>query len=493
MNQIISEILTKEVTGIAYDSRKVEPGNIFVAIPGLKADGNEFIPQAIEKGATAIVIEKELEPRPALPAGRLQSQVPSAVTITIVPSARKALAELAAEFYGNPSEKLKLIGITGTKGKTTVSYLIQSILKKAGYKAEVIGTINASMTTPDSVELQKEFARMVKEGVTHCILEVSSHALAQERVLGCRFEVAIFTNLSHDHLDYHKTMEEYFLTKAKLFEMLDPNSFAIINIDDPYGEKLLHIIKSEVVTYGIDQQKHELRNTKYENDFDTRVKDVHISGSEMTLRINNLDITTPFIGLHNAYNIAAAYECGLVLGIHPKTIKKGLESLKVIPGRQEKVECGQPFEVIVDFAHSPDSLEKLLQTYKPLTRGKLILVFGCPGDRDRLKRPIMGEIAAKYADVVIVTTDDPHSEDPEKIIDEVVERITCLAGRQAHIALRITDRKQAIVKALESAKPGDIVLIAGRGHEKYQDFNGKKVEIDDRHIAREILKNERKS
>jgi len=454
---------------ITYDSRKVKPGDTFVAIPGLKHDGADFIPQAIENGAKVIVAEKEVE-------------VPAGVESRKVPSARKALAELSAEFYGHPSRKLKLIGVTGTKGKTTITYLIQSILNRAGFKAGLIGTITYPMTTPESAELQAELARMVKEGCTHCVLEVSSHALAQDRVHGCKFAVAIFTNLSHDHLDYHKTMEEYLVAKRKLFEMLDEESVAIVNVDDPASASIIGVVKGEVIPYGLRQAKHELRSTKY-NEFDTNVSGIDIREHEMTMKINSTEIRTPLIGMHNAYNITAAFQCGLVFGIRPTIIKEGIEAVKVIPGRQEEITLGQPFRVIVDFAHTSDSLEKLLETYRPFTKGKLILVFGCPGERDREKRPIMGKIAAKLADSTIVTTDDPHGEEPERIIAEIV------GGVSIHDP-RFTvepDRRTAIEKALSSAKSGDIVLIAGRGHEKYQDFAGEKVPIDDREVVRSLL------
>lgn len=456
---------------IQYDSRKVKPGDTFVAIPGLKLDGADFVPQAVANGAKVIVAEREVE-------------VPAGVEFRKAPSARKALAELAAEFYGHPSKKLKLIGVTGTKGKTTITYFIQSILNAAGFKSGLIGTVTSSLTTPESADLQAELARLVSEGYTHCVLEVSSHALAQDRVHGCKFTVAVFTNLAHDHLDYHKTMEEYLVAKRKLFEMLDEEAVAIVNVDDPASAAIIGVVKGEVIPYGLRQAVHELRSTKY-NEFDTRVSSIDIRENEMTMKINSTEIRTPLIGMHNAYNIAAAFQCGLVLGIRSLVIKQGIEAVKVIPGRQEEVVCGQPFRVVVDFAHTPDSLQKLLETYRPFTKGKMILVFGCPGERDREKRPVMGAIAAKLADYTIITTDDPHGEEPEQIIKEIE-----LGTRNAEHGTQETliNRKEAIEKALAMAKPGDTVLIAGRGHEKFQDFAGKKVPIDDREVAREIIR-----
>jgi len=453
---------------IQYDSRKIKPGDTFVAIPGLKYDGADFIPQAIEAGAKMIVAEKEIE-------------VPPGIKFERVPSARKALAYLANQFYDHPSKKLKVIGVTGTKGKTTVAFFIQSILNSAGFKAGFIGTINSALTTPESSDLQAELARMVSEGFTHCVLEVSSHALDQDRVYGSRFAIAIFTNLTHDHLDYHKTMDEYLLAKRKLFEMLDEDSVAIINVDDPANRALIAVIKGEVIPYGLKQAQHELRSTKY-NEFDTKVSSIDIREREMTMKINSTEIRTPLIGMHNAYNLTAAFQCGLALGIQPAVIKKGIEAAKIIPGRQEEIDCGQPFRVVIDFAHTPDSLQKLLETYRPFAKGKLILVFGCPGDRDREKRPIMGEIAARLADYTIVTTDDPYGEKPEAIVEEIV------AGQDTRDKYTIEiDRRRAIEKALQMANEGDIVLIAGRGHEKFQDFGGKQVPFDDREVVREIL------
>jgi UDP-N-acetylmuramoyl-L-alanyl-D-glutamate--2,6-diaminopimelate ligase len=404
---------------ITYDSRKVKPGDVFVAIPGFKVDGVDFIPQAIANGATTIVAEKEVK-------------VPEGIKFERVPSARQALAYLADKFYDYPSQKVKLIGITGTNGKTTTAYLIESVLNGAGHQVGLIGTVGArikgkeletSLTTPESSDLQALLAKMVKEGITHVVMEVSSHALALERVYGCDFDIAIFTNLTHDHLDFHKTREEYLAAKRKLFEMLKPEGVAIINVDDPYSRYFVEAVRGEVISYGVTQGKHELRSTKH-NEFDTRVSNVFIQQDKMTLKINSLEISTPLIGMPNVYNIAAAYQCGLALGIPQRAIKQGIESLRSVPGRFERIDCGQPFSVIVDFAHSPDSLQKLIETYRPLTKGRIILVFGCPGERDREKRPIMGEIAARLADQVIVATDDPHGEDPQQIINDILKGVT---------------------------------------------------------------------
>ena len=451
--------------GISYDSRKVKPGDVFVAIPGFKVDGANFILKAIEAGAKVIVTEKDVK-------------APEGIEVQKVPSARKALAHLAAKFYDYPCRQLKVIGITGTNGKTTTAYLIKSILETAGHKVGIIGTIDTKLTTPESLDLQGLLSEMVEQKITHVVMEVSSHALALERVYECGFDIAIFTNLTHDHLDFHKNMKNYLEAKKKLFTLLKPNGVAIVNVDDPASKFIIEAVKGEVITYGVGQAKHELRSTKH-NEFDTKVSDIFIKENEMSVKINSLEIRTPLIGTPNVYNIAAAYQCGLVLHVPQNTIKKGIEKLKSVPGRFERVECGQAFAVIVDFAHSPDSLRKLIETYRPLTKGKIILVFGCPGDRDREKRPVMGKIAAELADKVIVTTDDPRGENPEEIINEV--------AKGDSKAEKIVDRKKAIEKALGMARKGDAVLIAGRGHEKFQDFKGRKVVLDDREIVQDFF------
>ncbi|MFA4905308.1 MAG: UDP-N-acetylmuramoyl-L-alanyl-D-glutamate--2,6-diaminopimelate ligase [Candidatus Margulisiibacteriota bacterium] len=469
-----------KLNGLAYDSRKVAPGDVFVAIPGFKVDGASFITQAIEKGAKTIVAEKQVP-------------TPAGVDLVIVPHARQALAELSARFYGSPAKQLKIIGITGTNGKTTIAYLLESILREAGHKVGMIGTvetringrsIDSQLTTPESLELQGLLAQMQKEGVTHVVMEVSSHSLAQYRVGGIEFDIAIFTNLTHDHLDFHHTMEEYLETKKQLFRQLKESGIAIVNVDDPYSKQVAEEVAGEVLFYGVKEAKHEMRSTK-QSEFDIKLKSYDIKLDSMQVVIDTTMLKTPLTGMFNIYNILAAFQAGLALHISRDKIKAGIEKARV-PGRFERVEAGQPFPVIVDFAHSPDSLQKLLETVRPFTKGKLILVFGCPGDRDREKRPIMGKIAADLADKVFITTDDPHSEEAEKIIVEI-EHGTRNTEHRAQVET-IIDRRSAIEKALRSAQKGDLVVIAGRGHEKYQDFNGKRVELDDREAAREILK-----
>jgi UDP-N-acetylmuramyl-tripeptide synthetase len=469
----------------------VKPGDVFVAIPGLKADGAAFVPQAIEKGAKTIVTERDIS-------------VPEGIQLAVVPNSRKALAELSARSNDYPAKRLKIIGITGTNGKTTIAYLLESILKEAGFKVGLISTVEikydghskpSSFTTPESLELQGILAEMVKAGVTHLVMEVSSHALAQYRVHGLEFDIAIYTNLTHEHLDYHKTMEEYLKAKQQLFKMLKPDGVAVVNVDDPYSKRIIEEVEGEVIFYGIKQAPHELRSTKY-SEFDMRLKDYDIRLNWMKVIIDSTEIRTPLIGMFNIYNILAAFQCGSVMHLDRKVIKAGIEKAYV-PGRLERIDRavpagrqGQDFTVIVDFAHTPDALEQLLSLIKSLKPDhcRLILVFGCPGERDKEKRPLMGEIARKYADLIILTTDDPHGEDPEKIITEIVKGTQDSSKQKAVSSKQIIDRKTAIREAIGLAKKGDVVVIAGRGHEKYQDFSGKKVTIDDREVAREAIR-----
>jgi len=480
------------INNISYDSRNIKKGDIFVAIHGLKVDGYDFIPQAIQNGATTVVAEKEFD-------------APSEVKKIIVENSRKALAELSNQLYDYPSRKLKLIGITGTNGKTTTAYLIESVFSAAGFKTGLIGTvetkiagksIDSTLTTPESLPLQGLLAQMVKEGVTHVVMEVSSHALAQSRVYGCEFDVAIFTNLTHDHLDFHKDMANYLNEKKKLFKMLKPDGAAIINVDDPYSKEIAAEVETEVIFYGFKEGRHELKTGEQEGAFSAFNID---SLNSMQVKIDSEEIKTNLIGEYNVYNILAAYQCGLYFNLSSKIIKRGLERANV-PGRFEIIKNNRGFDVVVDFAHSPDALGKLLATVKPFVKGKLVLVFGCPGDRDKAKRPVMGDIAARLADIVIVTTDDPHSEDPQDIINDISMGMTNSQKPISNFQFPISniefqkanyfvlDRKEAIQKALESASKGDVVIIAGRGHEISQDFNGEKIYINDSKVVKEFFK-----
>jgi len=468
-----------EVTGITYDSREAAAGHVFVAIPGFKADGAAFAAQAVDRGANAVVLEKDVN-------------LPKDVTKVIVPDARIALAELSSAFYGNPSRHLKMVGITGTNGKTTTSFLIEAILRKAGHKVGVIGTVEAringkglpvKLTTPESSELQELLSRMLKEGVTHVVMEVSSHSLELHRVHGVEFDVAIYTNLTHDHLDFHGNMQNYLKAKLKLFEKLGKgvkkDVTAIINVDDPYGKKIMTYVDGNILTYGA------------VNNANLNASNIETSINTMTFELQSFDskfkISTILIGVSNAYNIMAALLCGKVFGLNYEQMKGAVEDLKYIPGRFERIEAGQKFPVIVDFAHSPDSLMKLLETVRPLTKGKLILVFGCSGERDRAKRPVMGDIAVKMTDFTFITTDDPHGESPDRIIAEIEAGVVGAGGESGKNYRKMEDRRAAIEQAINMAQPEDLVVIAGRGHERFQDYKGTKVQIDDREVAREIL------
>jgi len=461
-----------EISGVAYDSRQVKEGDVFVAVPGFKVDGMAFVPDAVKSGAAAVVAQKPVE----------NVSVPQIV----VPSSRTALAKISNTFYDFPSRKLKLIGITGTNGKTSICYLLENILRKAGHKVGLISTVEikingghveSKLTTPESLDLQKILDQMVKHDVTHVVMEVSSHSLALDRVLGTEFDIAVFTNLTHDHLDFHGSMEDYLKAKMKLFSSLGKGVkkevAAILNKDDGHSKPILDLLKGNALTYGINYNANLVaKNIKFD-----------LKGMTFSLATQKeaVPVRTKLIGEASVYNILASVLSALTLGEELIQVVEAVGYFEGAPGRFERIKTGKSFDVVVDFAHSPDGLQKLIETYRPFVKGKLILLFGCPGDRDREKRPIMGGIASKLADHVIISTDDPHSEDPRKIIDEIED------GMCGKTYEKIIDRRQAIEKALSLAKKGDMVLIAGRGHERYQDFGGKKLEIDDRAVVREVL------
>ena len=487
LNELIDILKDKEVfgdheidiTGIAYNSNLVQPGNLFVAIPGFVTNGHKYVNEAIGKGAKAVVSEKRVE-------------TPGHVSNIIVPEARRVMAELANNFYGYPSRKLKVIGITGTNGKTTICHILESILRYAGYKVGLIGTIEArvndkiipsKLTTPESVDLQNILNVMVEEGVTHVLMEVSSHSLALDRVYGTEFDLGIYTNLTHDHLDFHKTMEDYFNAKLKLFKSLSAGAkkgaLGLVNKDDAHSGKVLDAVKGKGLTYGLDYSSN------------LSAKDVKFGLDKVSFKVATesefIELSSKLIGLPNVYNILASILCGLSLGLDLIDIKDAIERIDGVPGRFERVRAGQDFEVIVDFAHSPDSLQKLIKTYRPFAKGRILLVFGCPGDRDKTKRPMMGEIAARLSDYTIITTDDPHAEDPVKIINEIEKGFLNFKFQISNFE-KIVDRRKAIEKVLSLAKKDDIVLIAGRGHEKFQDFAGENIEIDDREVVKSFFK-----
>ncbi|MBI5875385.1 MAG: UDP-N-acetylmuramoyl-L-alanyl-D-glutamate--2,6-diaminopimelate ligase [Deltaproteobacteria bacterium] len=476
------------IQGIAYDSRQVDKGFLFAAIRGQHLDGHQFITDAINRGASAVLAEKPTPPAPPLLKGGI-----GGVTQVIVPDVREAMAKLAALFYGEPCKNMTLIGVTGTNGKTTTTYLAESILKAAGFHAGVIGTINyrygdkifnAPHTTPESPDLQKIFKEMVDSGVTHCVMEVSSHSLAQKRVDGSIFAGGVFTNLTQDHLDYHKTMEEYFESKSRLFTDFiakENKGFAVINVDDLWGEKLLNL-------------KFKISNLKfirYSLKQDAEIHPAKISFSERGIEamldtpVGSVKISSPLLGEYNLQNSMAAVGIGIGLGLGKQTIEQGIANLKRVPGRLERIISDDGFQAVVDYAHTGDALERALNTLRPLTKGRLITVFGCGGDRDRGKRPVMGEIATRLSDFTIITSDNPRSEEPLEIIKEIEAGID-KGDRDVYTVM--PDRHEAIKIAVNMAAGRDIILVAGKGHEDYQIIGDKKFHFDDTEEIKKAMK-----
>ncbi len=478
----LTELATRpDVTGIAYDSRKVKPGAVFVALRGVNADGTRFASQAIANGAIAVVAETDAPANVTVPWIRVQS-------------ARSALAELSAAFYRNPSAELALVGITGTNGKTTTSYVLASIFESAGMKCGRIGTIgyhtgarevDASRTTPEAPELQQMLREMLSEGCAACFMEVSSHALALRRADSLRFAAAVFTNLTRDHLDFHGDMEAYFTAKRRLFEILPEGTVGIINIDDRRGADLVAAARRPV-TYAIDAAA-DVRPGPLTFTLDGLSFDVRTPRG-------TLHVKSPLVGRPNAYNILAAAGTAMALDLPFSAIEAGISRLENVPGRFQVVsDPADDVRVIVDYAHTDDALKNLLETARPLAGGRVITVFGCGGDHDRTKRPLMGAVAARLSDLVIVTSDNPRSEDPERIIDEIRRGIVMPAdriapkGQKGTPSLAIVDRREAIEKAIKEARRGDLLLIAGKGHEKYQVIGDKTVPFDDVEVARSAL------
>ena len=471
------------VTGVAYDSRKVAAGALFVAIPGFKQDGRKFAADALGRGA-AVVVAEGADPLPGSAAARV-----------LVPSSREALARLADAYHGHPSRRLRVIGITGTNGKTTTSLLVEALLGAGGRQTGVIGTIQyrvgdqaeaASQTTPEALELQALLARMVEARVGGAAMEVSSHALSLSRVDGIEFDVAVFTNLTQDHLDFHKTLEAYRDAKARLFGLLarsrKPRRAAVVNVDDPAGAAMICATEADprvrILTFGL-RAPALLRPRRWESGMDGITLEVVIPGGEIS-------ITSALVGEHNVMNLLGAVGVGLALEMEPAQIGRILSGVATVPGRFERVEAGQPFLVVVDYAHTPDALENVLATARKLLKpgARLGVVFGCGGDRDRGKRPIMGGIAARLADRAWVTSDNPRSERPEAILAEIETGIPATAaGRHESVA----DRRRAIEGAVAWAREGDVVVIAGKGHETYQIVGSEMLPFDDREVARTAL------
>jgi len=473
-----------EVVGVTHDSRRVQPGFAFFALKGLVTDGHRFAPEAVRRGASAVFVQE--------PAG-----VPEGPAVLVSGDTRAALARAAGLFYGHPSRSLFVIGVTGTKGKTTTTHLVRAILEGRGLRTGLMGTVHNVVggeaepvvhTTPEAHELQALLARMVRAGDTHVVMEVSSHALELKRVAGTEYDVAVLTNVSHDHLDFHGTLDNYVLAKSKLFGMLGRSctgtgkpvpKAGIANGDDPAAGAMRQATKPGVrfLTFG------------FGKGLDVRAEQVELGpAGARFLAVTPAGSEPVKLGLPGRFNVAnalAALAVGIAAGFPLRECARALEDVKGVPGRFERVDAGQDFPVIVDYAHSPDSLENVLATARELTRGRLVVVFGCGGDRDRAKRPIMGRIASRLADRVIITSDNPRSEDPETIIGEIAAGT--LRGAGTACVELVPDRAQAICRAVAGAGPGDVVLIAGKGHEPYQVFADRTVHFDDREVARQAL------
>jgi len=484
--------LHREVSHICFSSGQCRQGSLFVAVPGLKNDGHDFIDDAISRGAEFIVHEKAL-------------QLPSQIVAIQVADSRRALGILAKNYFGNPSADLTLIAIIGTNGKTTISYLLESILKEAGFKTGVLGTVNyrfnnkvydAPNTTPESYEMQKIMRRMADDGVTHVVAEVSSHAVDLKRVDGCDFDLGIFTNLTRDHLDYHLTMENYFQAKKRFFAEILPGSRKmhshkmVINADDPWGQRILREVSMPALAYGIESDC-VIKAVNHELSLDGIETEINLAGDTVFIK-------SPLIGKFNLYNILAAMGAAFILQIPAEVMKRGIETLSHVPGRLESVAAAAGVNIFVDYAHTDDALRRVLQNLNELKKKKIITVFGCGGNRDKGKRPLMGEAAVIYSDVTIVTSDNPRLEDPLAIIADIEEGIdggkfkkvesACLKfNGEKKLYTVIPDRKKAIEAAIHLAEKGDIILIAGKGHEDYQILGAEKVPFDDRVVARQIF------
>lgn len=460
------------VRGISMDSRQVVPGDIYTCVPGFKADGHDYAANAIASGAVALVVERFL---------------PLIVPQIMVPNVRQVIGPLAATLHNHPSNQLELVGVTGTNGKTTITHLIEKIGTKHAKKVGLIGTLGARIdgreipgerTTPESIEVQKLLREMVDAGVSLAVMEVSSHALDLGRVAGCEFDAGIFTNLTQDHLDYHKTMTDYLETKSRLFANLKGKKqpkISILNGDDSSFKMLSQASAAPFVSYGIENKQVDFLAEEIEITSDGVSFVVRFREGRQEIRYS-----TP--GVFSVYNALAAFAWGIERGYSRELIAEALAEISGVPGRFESIRLGQPFQVIVDYAHTPDGLENVVRTARGFTKGRLITLFGCGGDRDRGKRPLMGSAATLGSDFVIVTSDNPRTEEPDQIIREV---LTGISGID-HVAL--PDRKEAIGSACQMAKPGDTILIAGKGHETYQIFGTDVHPFDDREVAREVLR-----
>jgi UDP-N-acetylmuramoyl-L-alanyl-D-glutamate--2,6-diaminopimelate ligase len=461
-----------EISGLAYDNRLAGPGTLFFCVPGFTRDGHEFAADAVARGAAALVVERPLE---------------LAVPQVRVPSVRAAMAPAAAAFYGDPTAALDVVGVTGTNGKTTTAFLVRELLEANGRRTGLLGTVKSVIggvehevqrTTPEAIDLQRTFSEMRAAGDVACAIEVSSHALSLHRADAIHFAAAVFTNLTQDHLDFHPTMEDYFAAKRLLFSGEHPSlpapRAAIVNIDDAYGRRLASELERPI-TFALRSAGADYRGVELETGLGGSAFTVHTPDGPLALR-------SPLRGEFNVYNVIGALAVARALDVPAQTCVTAIATAGQVPGRFETVDEGQPFAVVVDYAHTPDSLENVLRAARGVTRSRLRVVFGCGGDRDRGKRPLMGEIARRLADDVFVTSDNPRSEDPEAIIAEI------LVGSGADVA-HDPDRHAAIAAAIESAQPGDVVVIAGKGHEQGQEFaDGRKLPFDDVTVARDVLR-----
>ncbi|MBX3325951.1 MAG: UDP-N-acetylmuramoyl-L-alanyl-D-glutamate--2,6-diaminopimelate ligase [Nitrospira sp.] len=471
--------LNVAVKGITDDSRAVSAGSLFVAVKGERVDGHQFIPTAVSGGAGSVVAQQPMKT--------------GTVPFVRVEDSRKALGLLGSHFYGNPSSRLRMIGVTGTNGKTTTTYVCKAFLEAVGARVGVIGTVAyqvgdtmlpAAHTTPGALALQQLLTTMVNHGCTTAVMEVSSHALIQDRTSGCEYDVAVFSNLTQDHLDFHGTMEAYFQAKLRLFTGLaggaKPNKRAIVNVDDPYGLRIVEWCPVPVWTYAVKAKA------------DLRAEDVKLSlqGTVFTATtpLGNFQIESHLVGEHNVYNLLAAIGVALHEGATPDQIHHAVTRVTNVPGRFERVMAGQPFTVVVDYAHTEDALNRLLMAAAVVKTGRIITVFGCGGDRDRGKRPKMGEAAVRSSDVVILTSDNPRTEDPHVILDQVEQGVVRALRQRPHVQYhKIADRREAIETAIREAQEADIVLIAGKGHEDYQIIGTTKHHFDDREVAHEAI------
>ncbi len=466
-----------EIKGLESNSKNIKEGYLFVAIKGFSVDGHKYIESAIANGATAVMVQEDCDLKAI--------KIPEDVTIVMAKDTREALAITANNFYDEPSKKFKLIGVTGTKGKTTTTYMIKEILEKAGKKVGLIGTIatyingkklkDSDRTTPESLELQRLFSKMVEEKVEVVVMEVSSQSLKLHRVDGCDFDIVLFTNFSEDHIsaNEHPNMEDYFQSKLKLFKMCKTG---IVNTDDLHGAKIPRLFpESDITTYGIDNYAKVL------------AKDITITNSYVDFKVKITDrnerVKTGIPGRFSVYNSLAAICVAQKFGISPEQVKEALLEVRV-PGRSELVDNKLEIPIMIDYAHSPESLQNILQAVKSYTRGRVISVFGCGGDRDKTKRPIMGEISGRIADYTFITSDNPRTEKPEDITAQIEEGIKKTKGKYSVVV----DRVEAIKQAIKMANKRDIIVLAGKGHEPYQEINGKKYPFDERIIVREIIK-----